>query len=404
MAQKKRKIYVVIIILIFVIYFFTAARPVPRETVLSVKWITTSSGGEAGYNSQNVFPTEEGSDLLTSGVSGTVIPFTLGNRFGYINSEGQFALDQIKNRDIYLSRSFWTEYDAEPSVIIINNINDNKEIIIENAGGYPVLLDNRIFILGPDQNALSEIDAYGYVKWTYEFSAPITSIDAAAGLVVTGSLDGVIEVFNSAGERIFNFSPSGSRFSVIFGAAITRSGSHIGIICGIDPQRFILFERYGDSGGDYRVVYHDFLETGFRHPVRISFIDEDRRVVFERQFQNKQTQTVSLQNGISCYNIQTKKVMHFPLEGEIAAMDETGDNGFFFLVTSHAFQRKKLIGIRFPPDRLFGLSRIDAQDAVFLKASFRSENVFLGRTQVSGSSLLIVGGGNELSAFILEEK
>jgi len=377
LAQKKRKIFIIIIIVVFIIYFFIAARPVPRETVLSVRWINTMSGG---------------SDPYVSGRPEPVIPFKLGDRFGYVNTEGRYILNQIKNNDIYLSPDKWTEYSAEPSTIVINNIADNTEITIENARGYPILLDNRVFILGSDQNSLSEIDVYGNTKWIYEFGAPITSIDAADGLVITGSLDGMIEVFNSTGERIFQFAPSGSRFSVILGVTISRNSAHIGVICGIDPQRFILFERFGDSGGDYRVVHHEFLETGFRHPVRILFIDNDRRIVFERE------------GGISCYNVKSKRGMYIPLDGEIAAMDECGDNGLFFLITSHAFQKKKLIGIRFPPDRLFGLSKTAAQDAIFIKASFNSENVFLGRTPAFGSNMLVIGGGNELSSFILEEK
>ena len=395
MAQKKRRIKVFVILLIFIIYFFIAARPIPKETILAHKWIS----------SLPVSSLMDGEEIKTDPhkLSGQLLPFTLGNRFGYVDSLGQFAVNKTKTADIYLSRNMWTEYGAEPARITINNMLHNTEVNINNARGYPVLLDDRIFILGSEQNSLSEIEANGNFKWTYEFGAPLTAIDAAAGLVLTGSLDGVVEVFNSNGDRIFYFEPTGSRFAVILGCAISSNGSRIGIISGIDKQRFLLFERLGSSGGDYKIVYHEFLETGFRRPVRILFVDEDRRVIFERE------------GGIGCYSIKSRRSILIPLEGEIAAVDESGSDGFFFLITSSLFnnQDKKLIGIKFPSDKLIGITRTAARDTVFMKAPFKSEDVFLGRTRARGSltensqienSMLVAGGGTTLISFNLEEK
>ncbi|MCL2808755.1 MAG: WD40 repeat domain-containing protein [Treponema sp.] len=371
MAQKKKRVKFIIIFLVFVVYFLIAARPIPRETVLTLNWISSaSSSSESGNFSNNL------------------TPFTLGSRFGYVDSTGQFVINRVKINDIYLSQNMWTEYNAEPVNLIINNVFNDFEINIENPQGYPVLLDNRIFILGSEQNSLSEIDNNGNIKWTYEFGAPLTSIDAAAGLVVTGSLDGMIEVFNSEGERIFNESIGGSRYSVILGCAISRNGSRIAVICGIDQQRFLLLERFGASSGEYRIVYHEFLESGFRRPVRVLFIDDDQRVIFERE------------GGIGCYSIRSRRTINIPLDGEIAAIDESGGNGYFFIVTSNSFLQKNIIGIRFPPDRLFGSSRTAAADSIFLKAPFKSSDVFFGRTD----STIVMGGGTVLISFDMEDK
>ena len=187
-------------------------------------------------------------------------------------------------------------------------------------------------------------------------------------------------------ERIFYFAPGGSRYSIILGVAISGNGSRIGIVCGIDQQRFLLLESFGNDG-DFKVIYHEFLETGFRRPVRVLFIDEDQRVVFERM------------GGIGCYNIRSRNGIFIPLDGEIAAIDELGGRGFFFIVTSHSRYENRLVGIRFPPERLLGLFRTSTQDTVFLKAPFNSPDVFLGRTE----SKLIIGGGTALISFNLEE-
>jgi len=376
-AAKRKKVRIVIIFLLFVAYFFIAARPVPRETILAPVWISSLeeeisvSVGSAGHPSRQL------------------APFTLGNRFGYVDSSGQFAINRIKTGDIYLGENMWTEYAAEPSSIEIKNISQETVINIENAGGYPVLLDNRVFIFGSEQNELSEIGADGSLLWTYEFGAPLTCIDVAAGLVLTGSLDGVIEILDSGGNRIFYFEPGGSRYTVILGCAVSHDGSRVGIISGIDQQRFLLLERFGDNGGDYRTVYHEFLGTGFRQPVRVSFIDEDRRVIFERV------------GGIGCYNIRSRRGFYIPLDGKITAVDDSGSQGLFFLVTSHPMRRNELVGIKMPPDRRFGFDVFDAaRDAIFMKASFKSDDVFLGRT----GSMLIAGGGTALISFELEDK
>jgi len=376
LAAKRKRTLIVIIFLLFIVYFLIAARPVPRETILAPGWISSL----------------EAETSLPSGGTGNLsqqfVHFTLGNRFGYVDSTGQFAINKIKTGDIYLGENMWTEYAAEPSNIEIKNISQETIINIENARGYPVLLDNRVFIFGSEQNELSEIGADGNVLWTYEFGAPLTCIDAAAGLVLTGSLDGVVEILDSGGNRIFYFEPGGSRYDVILGCAVSRNGSMLGIVSGIDQQRFLLLERFGNTGGDYRVVYHEFLETGFRRPVRVLFIDEDRRVIFERN------------GGIGCYNLKSRRGFYIPLEGEITAVDDSGDQGLFFLIASHPMRRNEIVGIKIPPDRRFGFPASGiARDAIFMKASFKSDDVFLGRA----GSMLIAGGGTTLISFELKD-
>ena len=90
-------------------------------------------------------------------------------------------------------------------------------------------------------------------------------------------------------------------------------------------------------------------------------------------------------------------------------MEESGDQGFLFIITSSpekhvspegsGIQEKKLIGIRFPQDRWF--SFLSNTDPVFLRAPFKCDDAFIGRAE---SSQLIVGGGTVLISFALEEK
>jgi hypothetical protein len=377
LAQQKKRAQIFIIFFLFISYFIIASRPIPRETVLTPGWLSSLES----ESPVSIGGAEQTQDRL--------FPFTLGSHFGYVNAAGYFSINNVKKGGIYLSENLWTEYGAEPEIIEIKDKNSQTTVKIENLRGYPVLLDDRIFILGSEQNALSAIDKGGNILWTYEFGAPLTCVDAAGGLVLTGSIDGVVEILDSEGKRIFYFEPGGSRYSVIMGCVISRNGSRIGIISGIDQQRFLLLERFG-SGSDYKVVYHEFLKEGFRRPVLISFTDEDRRVVFERA------------EGLGCYNIKSRQGFSIPLDGDIAAVDNSGDKGFFFLISSRSGRRKELIGIRFSRDNRPALSKFrgDTSGAIFIKAPFNSDNVFLGRN----GAMIVAGGGKKLISFIMEEK
>ncbi|MDR2134967.1 MAG: WD40 repeat domain-containing protein [Treponema sp.] len=370
MAKEKKKIWFAAGFLLFLAYFFAAARPVPPETVLSARWLSsletdyqvTINGDAPGAASP-----EEAAEILT--------PFTLGDRYGFVSPEGQFSVNRTKKGYVSLSENFWAEYEREPERIEIRDNRNEEAGSIVNGRGYPLFLDGRIFLVGDEQNSLSETDAAGTILWTYEFAAPLTCIDASAGIILTGSLDGVVEALDSEGKQIYAFEPGGSRYSVILGCAVSRDGARLGIISGIDRQRFLLLEKFGSGAGEYKVIYHEVLEEGFRRPVRISFVDRDRWIVFERT------------GGIGLCDLASLRGIKIPLEDEIAAIDPRGGDGLLFVVTSPSENRKKLIGIKLPKK-------------IILEAPFKSGGAFLGR---SGRRIYI-GGGLTLSSFELEKK
>jgi len=374
-ANENRKFWLIIIVVAFLIYFLGAARPIPRETSLKAAWLSSLDSGNMVFLDASVTPAEAalgGSQIDAR----NAIPFVLGEHFGYVDLNGSFAINRITRGKLSLSAEKWAEYDAVPSALEIRNKRDEIIEKIENPRGYPVFMDGRTFILGSEQNALSETDGMGAVRWTHEFSAPLTCADAAAGFVVAGSIDGAVAVLGPDGTQVFGFEPGGSRYSVILGCAFSRDAARFALICGIDKQRFLLFERFGASSSEYKIIYHEFIGEGFRRPVHISFIDRDRRVVFERD------------GGLGIYEINSRRGHSIPLEGEAAAIDDFGEDGILFAVVSLPLsETNKLIGINLP-------------DKIFINAPFKSSDVFLGH---SGSRLFI-GGASTLSSFELEKQ
>ena len=364
-VMENRKIWFVAGFVLFAAYFFAAARPIPVETVLIPCWLNSVESGTPTYlgGSPDTIPSSQR------------IPFNLGSRFGYISSNGLLSINQIKKANVSLSPERWAEYEAEPSRIAIHDSGGEPVAVIENPRGYPFFLDGRTFLIGSEQTVISAIDEAGNASWTYEFPSPLTCVDSAAGFVLVGSLDGVVGLLDNRGRQVFSFEPGGSRYSVILGCAISRDGSRLALISGIDAQRFLILEHFGPSASDYKVVYHEFLDNGFRRPVHVTFVEDDRWVVFERK------------GGLGFYDIHSRKSGRVWLDGELCAIDNSGGQGMVFAVISHSGNDKELIGIRLP-------------GRVIIESPFKSEEVFLGRMD----SRLIVGGGQIIAAFDLEKR
>jgi hypothetical protein len=347
--EKKNKRYVFIITLtVFMLYMLLLPRPIPQETVIKPRWISSL---ETGLPITLGSPNEEG----------ILLPFTIGEYFGYLRENGEFAIKKNRSGLISISQDYWAEYEGIPSSIELRSPLNENVFTIEKPLGYPLFLDNRVFIVGNEQNSITALDNKGEALWIYDFPAPLTCVDAAGGYFLAGTLDGTVVVLGSSGLPVFTpFEPGGSRLSVILGCAVSADASRFALISGIDEQRFLLLERSGDS---YKVVYHEFLYTGFRRPVLVSFIDNDSKIAFERE------------EGLGIYNTVTRNSAILSLDGEVAAIDNSGENGFLFVISSQGATEKRFISISYPA-------------FIVNEAPFKSRNVFLART---GNKLYLGG-------------
>jgi len=351
----------------FVIYIFAAPRSIPVETVLKPRWITSL---ESNYpvNFQ---------DIPADGKE-TLLPFTLGNRFGYLSDDGKFAINQIRDGYVSMSKNSWAEYEALPSSIQVMDPNNREIFVVENPKGYPFFLDNRSFIVGSEQNSITALNPAGEELWTHDFPSVLTCVDAAGGYFLAGTLDGAVELLDFSGNIVFTpFEPGGSRLSVILGCAISQDASRLALISGIEKQRFIFMERSGGehAGDTYKVAYHEFLSDGFRRPVHVKFINNDAEIVFERE------------EGLGIFIIGSRTSTKVNLKGEIIVLDDSGEDGFLFLVTSEGQNEKRFIAIRYP-----GLIVNDAP--------FKSKNAFLARQR----NKIYLGGDLLMASFQMEKE
>jgi hypothetical protein len=233
--------------------------------------------------------------------------------------------------------------------------------------------------MGAEQNSVSLLSTpsgqsseTADLAWTYDFASPLTCVDAAAGFLLAGTLDGAIELIDTNGRRVFFSEPSGSRVAAVYGCALSKDGKKIAVVSGLDKQRFVLIEQFGLT---WRITFHEFLEEGLRRNVYVEFVDNDKKIIFEREA------------GLGIYDTESRVSYKIPLDGEITAIDGSGDSEILFLITSIDEHKKNLIAVKFP-------------DTVLIQAPFNSENTFLTR---NGDNLF-VGGRTTLASFTVEKK
>ena len=359
MAKEKRKYWLVLALVFFIVYFFVAARPITEETILVPMWVTS-------LDSNNPISLSD----APQGDARSLLPFHIGSRYGFVGNDGRFSINQIAEGYISISERFWAEYMANPPYIRIMNPQDELVLYLENPRGYPLFLDGRIFIVGNEQNSLTAIGLNGQELWHHDFRAPILVIDAAGGHVLAGTLDGAIELLDVHGRPVITpFEPGGSRLQVIKGVAISSDASRLAVISGIDDQRFLLLEQAGDI---FRVVHHEFLGSGFRRAVHITFADNDRKVVFERE------------GGVGIFDLVSRTSLKLPLEGEIRILDNSGEDPYFFVITSQGENQKRFVTIRYP-------------GVIIIDAPFQSDTAFFARR----GRMLYLGSDAAMASFEL---
>jgi len=350
-AGKKRKNWILLGIAVFVVYFFIASQPVPEESVLAYRWVT---------------PLDARPEPTDGRAETGLIPFRVGNRFGYLRPDGTCVLNREVQDQVALSETWWAEYASRPETVSVRSPQDTTVFTLAAPRGYPFFLDRRAFLISGESNALLALDGTGRQSWRYDFQAPVTAVAAAAGRVLIGGLDGSVDLLDADGQRVFSFEPGGSRLPVIVGAAISTDGSHIALVSGIDRQRFLLLERYGAS---FKVVHHEFLETGFRRPVFLAFIDGGRRVAFERE------------GALGIVDVAKRRSVKIPLGGRILGLEDDGSGERLYVICA-AEDRNLLLGIDYP-------------DRIALRAPFSGTATFIARR----GSRVYLGGDQAIAAF-----
>lgn len=356
MGEKKRKYVVPLSICFLVAYLFLASRPLETEPALSPDW--TVSLDRQGHEPRSFIPPQ-------------AIPFVSTGHFGFLDEQGELYLCEERSERLSIGPFAWSRYPARAETARIIHT-DTQRVVMSSLPGYPWLADGSTWILAPEQQAISLITDTGEEAWTYHFDAPITSLDAANGILMAGLLTGTVHALDHQGSVIFSFTPGASRVELVCGAKLSPDARFMGIVSGLDRQRVLLLERTGNA---WKVVWHRYMDTDFRRPVQLYFLDGGRKLLHEDK------------EGISIVDTLRRQTHHIPLSGTLLAVTDSDNDSLYFALTGIDQTTRELTGIK-------------NATSIFYQSRWSSDNSFLARQ----GRHLILGGKRTLAGVLLEEK
>ncbi|MCF7929486.1 MAG: hypothetical protein K9L75_03540 [Spirochaetia bacterium] len=208
-----------------------------------------------------------------------VIPYRLGDVYGYVSTEGELLFREKVLADVAIDQKRSANYQMVSRNIMIRGQEGLPEVALQTSQ-YPILQDGRIFSIRTDRRGLTEWEGDGSVRWTRSFQDLITAVDVCGSHLTLGLLDGRAVIINETGETEVEYDTTGSRLDAVFGVAVSPDRRLWAVVAGIDPQRLLLLEQ-GEQGAYQPREVIEFSDS-FRREVFVGFGPEGRYLFFER--------------------------------------------------------------------------------------------------------------------------
>ena len=349
MDYRKHLRYFVLFGIIFVlIYLVTATKSLNKEFFLQTERSIYLN------NQQQI------AELQTSSFDASktkVYPFRLKEYAGYFTEDGEIVAVHKIPFKATLSDSFWSFYNNNDDSIEIKNINGTIASIIRNAG-FPFLQDNRIYLLPPGGNSISEYTLAGSRIWLYESYTPVTAFNSSKKGSVIGFADGALVCLTPEGKERFAFYPGGSTNEIILGADISETEDLAACISGINKQRFVLTTF---DSSKHKVIFHEYLNSDLHTRALVQFSKDSSHVFYRYN------------GGLGIVDCKKLKSIHIPLKGAVVQVEELESQNLT-LVLSHE-NNSFYIYLLEDASKLVGSFSFEAQSA-FITAT--SNGFFVG--------------------------
>lgn len=201
----------------------------------------------------------------------TLRAFANDRAFGYYTDSGGVTFISAISQPLAIDENHILERDEESGTMLLSDAATlhRKKIPLF---GYPYIAENRLFIIRPDQQAVTEIDSEGRLLWSQEFGTPITSSSVSGKASAWGLLDGSIKLIGDKGTIAGELRPADyaidSSYPCIYSAAISSGGASIAAIYGLESQYFLVFAK---KGGIYELTYKKKLTEPVRSSAAAAF-------------------------------------------------------------------------------------------------------------------------------------
>ena len=206
-----------------------------------------------------------------------VLPYDTAGFFGYVSTDGRLLLREERLFGLAMDAERYVSFSSVPGDLVVRGPRDSVAKSIE-FGGYPFLLDGRLFLISTNRAGIAELADGGPPRWKREYASVITDLDSRKGVLALGLLDSRVQIVDETGTVTLELNMKGSRINAVYGCALSEDASRVAVIHGIDRQYVSILNIVGGTAEitDYP------LKREFRTTRYVRFFGFDRFLVIER--------------------------------------------------------------------------------------------------------------------------
>ncbi len=343
--KKNTKSFVIICTSISLLYIFLASRPLAKELQFKTLWTIDATRKTVQQDDTSSSPDK-------------TIPFKLGQITGYFTTDGKISSVFSFPYKAVISETQYAVYGSGDNSIEVNSMDGTKKGTIP-LSGFPFFQNENKYVMLPGGNSFAKINDDCSVKYTYENYAPITAFSSSKAGTIAGYADGTVLIFNDEGKVENQYSPGGSHYNIILGAAISPEGTYTAAISGRDKQRFTLAKKEKDMT---KIIFHEFLKNETPRQVLIKFSKDEKRCFYE------------CGDGLGIIDISRLKAAHIPFKGNILSIQESESTNTVYVLSRH--NSRYSVHVIEKIDRYAGSFSFDA-DHAFIAA--KDNFLFVGK-------------------------
>lgn len=341
MKHKKGAAFYVFLGIVFsIVYIILAAEPLTKEHQFIPQWKLDVNAQIQKAHASREKP----------------LYFKLGQTMGYFTESGKLLSVETFPFKAAISERYYAPYNTYGSSIDFFTPDGEKAGTLTESG-FPLFDKDRIFVFLAGGASFVECDSDGKRKWEYNGTVPITAFDSSPSGCVAGFADGTVRQFSPDGTVIQKFSPGGSDYQVILGAALSSDGSMIALVAGQNRQRFVLMKKYD---AQTKIVFHEYIAQSDPRQRLVEFSKDGSTVWY------------NYKDTLGIVDTKSGKASHLPIRGQAISLEECGN--LVFVLTKDDAQYTVYAIEKF--DTMNGSFSFEAQSA-FIRTD--GENLFVGK-------------------------
>mgnify|MGYP000951235360 CR=1 FL=1 len=297
--KEKRWIFVFLGLLILVLYTIFSSYPLKKDLHLLPSWT---------INIRDVYESfsETKASFDYTNLPKTAYPFMLGSFLGALDTQGELIFVEHFDEKASISKKYWLRYTADAKNSLVQPLDGDPAFEIKEKG-FPFAIGDFLFNFFPGGTNFGSYDEKGNLLWTASQWSPITAFSVSSNAIAVGYVDGNLRLFSTDGDVIFSTYPAGSRYELIYGAALSSDTSVLAAISGLDKQRFVLYAIDGDNT---KIIYHEYLENQQLTERFMQFNTDNSKIYY------------CIEDGLVSFELKTKKACFVAIPGKICSMQE----------------------------------------------------------------------------------